>query len=204
MRIAPISCIRPRRDHAAEALGQLTATDGQLDALVKDGPFELDVSRSLYLCELAESERSQTMLVCGCKLTELGGAAANPERVAARAERLSVLGAQDEPVVVSYAGNIALDIILGAAKSATPLYALKNGSRRLVVWRVSRPEAVEALIATFATMDGIIVAGQDLAEALVVHSGTDAPLALAALVPADQLAGTTLSLPRGLFIRKLG
>lgn len=246
MRIAPISCIRPRRGQVVEALGAALRDAAELDALVKDGPYELDASRSLYLCEVTEGERSQTQLVCGCELAGLGGSTADDARTGAEGARgpaggatadaehagtgqpcdatdpsearagaaaidaashISALGAQDKPVVIAYPGNVAIDIILGAAKAATPLYALEGDAVRLVVWRVSRPEAVEALEAALAGTRGCIAAGQELASSLSARLGAvagNAPLPLASLVAEAQLAGgTPLELPSGLFIRRI-
>lgn len=251
MRIAPISCIRPRRGQVVEALGAAPCDAAELDALVKDGPYELDASRSLYLCEVTEGERSQTQLVCGCELAGLGGSTADDAHVGSEgphgsaegetaprdahadagqscgmtadatdpskahtdvaalgaASRLSALGAQDKPVVIAYPGNVAIDIILGAAKAATPLYALEGDAVRLVVWRVSRPEAVEALEAALSGTSGCIAAGQELASTLSARLGAvagNAPLPLASLVSEAQLAGgTPLELPSGLFIRRI-
>lgn len=227
MRIAPISCIRPRRGQVVEALGATPCDAAALDALVKDGPYELDASRSLYLCEVTEGERSQTQLVCGCELAGLVCATADDEHAGTgqpcdatdpskahagaaalgAASRLSALGAQDEPVVIAYPGNVVIDIILGAAKAATPLYALEGDGACLVVWRVSRPEAVEALEAALAGASGHIVTGQELASALAGRLGAfagKAPLPLASLVSEEQLAdGAPLELPHGLFIRRI-
>ncbi len=73
---------------------------------------------------------------------------------------LSELGAHAEPVVVEYEPNYALDVIVSAAQSATPLYNLSNGSDlQVVVWRVSRTDAVEAICAMLGSMEGRLAGG---------------------------------------------
>ena len=74
---------------------------------------------------------------------------------AVAAGRLRALGAHAEPIVVEHSPSFALDVIVGAAQTATPLYNLSNGTEtQVVVWRVSRQDAVDAICAALAAEPG--------------------------------------------------
>lgn len=133
-------------------------------------------------------------------------------------DEIKRLGAQVHPVRLLHAGNFALDIILGAAKTATPLYALDGPSgQRLTVWRVSRPEAIDALKATYGTLGlslatsaDALVAEADIALAREHHAavktqGIPAPsdIALAVLIPQNQAGADTFSIPAGLLMHRI-
>ena len=165
MQIQGFSCTRPQPEHM-DAM-RACATASELDALVADGSYTTDVSRALYLVARRHGGVVTTGVACCCAVDELGTGIAlesTDESAAGKAARhMESLGAHDEPIVIAYEGNVALDLILGAARSATPLYNLANGDERVVVWRVSRPEAIEAVTATFARIDGQVVSGCEVA-----------------------------------------
>lgn len=165
MHIQPFSCTRPEADHVSAARGFATAAE--LDAAVAAGDYTCDVSRALYLVAHAVNGEVTTGVACCFDASELGEVVScegvEEEGARAAADRLEALGAHDMPVTIAYDGNVALTYILGAARSATPLYNLKRPGEQLVVWRVSRPEAVEAICATFAQIRGEVVAGAEQA-----------------------------------------
>lgn len=162
MQIQGFSCTRPQPEHM-DAM-RACATAAELDALVAADAYTTDVSRALYLVARRHGDAVTTGVVCCCSADELGGKIACEQveegAATARADELEALGAHARPITIAYEGNMALDLILGAARSATPLYNLSNGADQLVVWRMSRPEAIEAVTATFATIEGHVVAGQ--------------------------------------------
>lgn len=126
---------------------------------VADGTFVTDASRAFYLYELAQGEHSQTGLVCCASVDEyLDGTIkrhenTRPEKERDRIAHIEALGAQTGPIFLTYRDNLAADVIINAAKGATPLYDFTDDEGvRQRVWRVSRPEAVEALEATFAAI----------------------------------------------------
>ncbi len=85
--------------------------------------------------------------------TDVASNKALVEASEAHLEQMRSLGAHAEPIVCEYEASYALDVIVAAAQSATPLYNLSNGSEtQVVVWRVSREDAVDAIRATLAAV----------------------------------------------------
>lgn len=181
MQIQPFSCLRPVPERIGDALskGVGAAEDRSL--------FTLDASRALYLVRRrAASGEAFDGLACCCGVDELAGLAVRGDEGSqgtreisdgtsptARTARDDLDGSdpasrlQVTPVMLAYQGNVALRIIFDAAMTATPLYDLQgpDGSR-LAAWRVSRPEAVDALAATFEAIGAVRLAGEhDLAHA---------------------------------------
>ena len=123
---------------------------------VADGTYVTDAAQAYYLYELTQGGRSQTGLVCCCSVDEyLDGTIkrhenTRPEKERDRIAHIEALGAQTGPIFLTYRDSMAADVIIGAAKGATPLYDFTDDEGvRQRVWRVARPEAVEALKATF-------------------------------------------------------
>ena len=154
MQIQGFSCTRPQPEHMDQM--RACATAAELDGLVAAGAYTSDVSRALYLVARRHDDVVTTGVACCCSAAELDAAAVDADEAAARADEIEALGAHTRPITIAYEGNRALDLILGAARSATPLYNLSNGSEQVVVWRMSRPEAIEAVTTTFAQIDGHI------------------------------------------------
>ena len=89
--------------------------------------------------------------------------------------------------------------------------------QRLTVWRVSRPEAIDALKATYGTLGlslatsaDALVAEADIALAREHHAavktqGIPAPsdIALAVLIPQNQAGADTFSIPAGLLMHRI-
>lgn len=181
MQIQPFSCLRPVPERVGDALskGVGAAEDRSL--------FTLDASRALYLVRRrAASGEAFDGLVCCCGVDELAGLAVRGDEGSQGAREISdgtsptARTARDDldgndpasrlqvtPVMLAYQGNVALRIIFDAVMTATPLYDLQgpDGSR-LAAWRISRPEAVDALAATFEAIGAVRLAGEhDLALA---------------------------------------
>ncbi len=175
------------------------ATAAELDALIGQELYTQDLGRSLYLVARRDGELVRRGIVCCGDVDELAALAedAGVSGEAARAdtegeavaeaagisgeadavavERLRALGAHAEPVVVEHSPNFALDVIVGAAQTATPLYNLSNGAEtQVVVWRVSRQDAVDAICAALASEPGKL-AGEG--EALAANARTAAAAA---------------------------
>ena len=167
MLVSPFSCTRPEPDHVAAA--RAFASAAELDAAIAAGDYTCDVSRALYLVAHAANGAVTTAVACCCDLSELGGSVACGQAYEDEAQRvaahLEALGAHDVPVTIAYPANVALSYILGAARTSTPLYNLQRAGEQLVLWRVSRPEAVEAICATFGQLEGHVVAGEEQAAA---------------------------------------
>lgn len=136
MKIQAFSCLRPVPEHIGEVLGQ-KLDSAQAGKLLKNKVLTLDISRALYLCAYSDGAHTWQALYA-CLETEPNGEAKGAY--------------QFEPQRLIYASNIAIDIILNAAAAAVPLYNVHNGAQQLVVWRISRPEAVEALQAAFSSV----------------------------------------------------
>ena len=152
MQIQGFSCTRPQPEHIDQM--RVCTTAAELDGLVAAGAYTSDVSRALYLVARRHDGVVTTGVACCCSAAELDAAAIDADEAGARADEIEALGAHTRPITIAYEGNRALDLILGAARSATPLYNLSSGSEQVVVWRMSRPEAIEAVTTTFAQIDG--------------------------------------------------
>lgn len=187
MQIQPFSCLRPVPERIGDALskGIGAAEDRSL--------FTLDASRALYLVRRrAASGETFDGLVCCCSVDELAGLAVRGDEGSKGTREISdgtsptartrddldgndpASRLQVTPVMLAYQGNVALRIIFDAAMTATPLYDLQgpDGSR-LAAWRVSRPEAVDALAATFEAIGAVRLAGEHdlaLAEDELAHA----------------------------------
>lgn len=162
MKVLPFPCVRPVPEHVDEVVAwPADALDGPAGADVlaaqqAGGALMYDPSRSYYVVERATTEGVVTGVVgiCTTAAYEDGTIAwateATETDVQARAESICSLGAQAVPVVAGYADQPVLDIIIGAAKGSTPLYAfISDDGARCTVWEVRRTDAVEALKAMF-------------------------------------------------------
>ena len=239
MQLKAFSCVRPQLNQAAEALGylscarQVAGTEAPLEGRLASELFMTDASRALYLCELRDlASRTVTGLVGCLGVSDITSGhvtcterlmptdvAAHQQAVAQVVSASEQLGAQDEVATLAHPTSFALDVIVTAAKSATPLWKFETqDGNELTVWRMSRPEALEALEATFASIEGAVIRderSQLVAEAAeLAHERAQAAATVATgmeptasfpvfLVPANQLSGAGApTLPRGLFSRR--
>ena len=91
------------------------------------------------------------------------------EKVRDRVAHISAVTAQTGPVLLAYPDMPALDVLVGLACTATPLYDfVADDGVRHTVWRIARDLAVEAICATFAQVPCAYIAdGHHRAEAAV-------------------------------------
>ena len=213
------------------------ATSAELDALIAEGAYTQDLGRCLYLVARRDDELVRRGIVCCGEVDELAAMVAaidglgNAPQVdeakdedgpldtpgaESSLERARALGAHAEAVVCEYEASYALDVIVAAAQSATPLYNLSNGSgTQVVIWRVSREDAVQAICAVLATTPcepaaesaGAVAAAKALADEerekrpnLDARSAVLHPLCL--LVPAGQDMSTPLLPSNGLLMHR--
>ena len=235
MQVQAFSCARPLPEHMGRMC--VPATSAELDALIAEGAYTQDLGRCLYLVARRDGELVRRGIVCCGEVDELAamvaaidglgnapqvdesededgpldtpGAEGSPEKARA-------LGAHAEAVVCEYEASYALDVIVAAAQSATPLYNLSNGSgTQVVIWRVSREDAVQAICAVLATTPcepaaesaGAVAAAKALAdEAREKRPNLDARSAflhpLCLLVPAGQDMSTPLLPSNGLLMHR--
>lgn len=160
-----------------------------------------------YLYELSDQGHSQTGLVAACAVSDYrDGTIRRHEKTRVQKEQdrfdhIKATRAQTSPALIAYPDNYAVDVIVGAAKMAEPLYdfTFEDGVRHRV-WRIAREAAQDALTATFATIPaGYIADGHHRAAAAVryarewheAHPSTSTPQScdyfLAVLFPANQL-----------------
>ncbi len=129
-----IVCCGDADELAELVLGNNSQVEGEFDASSGDGHEVASVQAHGHATDVASNK-------------------ALVEASEAHLEQMRSLGAHAEPIVCEYETSYALDVIVAAAQSATPLYNLSNGSEtQVVVWRVSREDAVDAIRATLATM----------------------------------------------------
>ena len=121
-----------------------------------DGTYLRDGRRAYYLYELTWQGRTQTGLVAVCSIDEYENGTikrhelTREEKERDRIKHIRALGCQTGPIFLTYRDEPVLDIILNAAKQATPLYDFVDEQDvRQVVWEVKRPDSVEAISAMF-------------------------------------------------------
>ena len=235
MQVQAFSCARPLPEHMGRMC--VPATSAELDALIAEGAYTQDLGRCLYLVARRDGELVRRGIVCCGEVDELAAMVAAKDGLGnapqvdesededgpldtpgaeGSPEKDRALGAHAEAVVCEYEASYALDVIVAAAQSATPLYNLSNGSgTQVVIWRVSREDAVQAICAVLATTPcepaaesaGAVAAAKALAdEAREKRPNLDARSAvlhpLCLLVPAGQDMSTPLLPSNGLLMHR--
>ena len=121
-----------------------------------DGTYLRDGRRAYYLYELTWQGRTQTGLAAVCSIDEYENGTikrhelTREDKERDRIEHIRALGCQTGPIFLTYRDEPVLDIILSAAKQATPLYDFTDEEGvHQTVWEVSRPDSVEAIAAMF-------------------------------------------------------
>lgn len=167
-----------------------------------------DQTPCFYLYRLEQGGHSQLGLVGSVYADEyLDGTIRRHELTRARKEQdrvdhIRATGAQTGLILLAYRDNYALDVVLGAAATAQPLYDFTDDEGvRQTVWRIARPAAVEAIQATFeASVPAAYIADGHHRAAAAVRVAQEERAAhpertgeqpydtfLAALFPANQL-----------------
>ena len=119
---------------------------------IEDGTLVEDRNLSYYIYELSWEGRAQTGSVAVCSVDEYEQGVikrhelTREEKERDRIEHIGALGCQTGPIFLAYRDQPVLDMIVGAAKTSTPLYAFtdEDGVRQ-TVWEVVRRDAVDAL-----------------------------------------------------------
>lgn len=119
---------------------------------IEDGTLVEDRNLSYYIYELSWEGRTQTGIVAVCSVDEYEQGVikrhelTREEKERDRIEHIGALGCQTGPIFLAYRDQPVLDMIVGAAKTSTPLYAFTDeDSVRQTVWEVVRRDAVDAL-----------------------------------------------------------
>lgn len=167
-----------------------------------------DQTPCLYLYRLEQNGHAQLGLVGAVYADEyLDGTIRRHELTRARKEQdrvdhIRATGAQTGLILLAYRDNYALDVILGAATAAEPLYDFTDQEDvHQTVWRIARPAAIEAIQATFeASVPAAYIADGHHRAAAAVRVAQEERAAhperagvqpydtfLAALFPANQL-----------------
>ena len=127
-----------------------------LQERLADGTYMRDGRRAYYLYELTWQGRTQTGLVAVCSIDEYEDGTikrhelTREDKERDRIEHIRALGCQTGPIFLTYRDEPVLNIILSAAKQATPLYDFTDEEGvHQTVWEVSRPDSVEAIAAMF-------------------------------------------------------
>lgn len=119
---------------------------------IEDGTLVEDRNLSYYIYELSWEGHSQTGIVAVCSVDEYEQGVikrhelTREEKERDRIEHIGALGCQTGPIFLAYRDQPVLDMIVGAAKTSTPLYAFtdEDGVRQ-TIWEVVRRDAVDAL-----------------------------------------------------------
>lgn len=119
---------------------------------IEDGTLVEDRNFSYYIYELSWEGHTQTGIVAVCSVDEYEQGVikrhelTREEKERDRIEHIGALGCQTGPIFLAYRDQPVLDMIVGAAKTSTPLYAFTDDDGvRQTVWEVVRRDAVDAL-----------------------------------------------------------
>lgn len=124
---------------------------------IDDGVYIEDGNRAYYIYELSWRGRVQTGITCVCSVDEYEQGVikrhelTREDKERDRVEHIRALGCQTGPIFLTYRDQPVLDMIIEAAKTASPLYDFTDDEGvRQRVWEVVRAEAVEAIGAMLA------------------------------------------------------
>ena len=130
-----------------------------LEERAADGTLMRDPNKCYYLYRLSQNGRSQTGIVAACALDDyMDGTIKRHELTRRdkeddRVRHIQATGCQTGPIFLAYRDDPTLSFLVGAAKEAEPLYDFEDAEGvRQTVWRVGRPEAVEAFELMLARM----------------------------------------------------
>lgn len=119
---------------------------------IEDGTLVEDRNLSYYIYELSWEGHTQTGIVAVCSVDEYEQGVikrhelTREEKERDRIEHIGALGCQTGPIFLAYRDQPVLDMIVGAAKTSTPLYAFTDEDGVCqTVWEVVRRDAVDAL-----------------------------------------------------------
>ena len=149
MKALPFPCIRPAQDRVLEALPQMGGILSSNDALrdaIADGLMLKDPGAAYYAYECSGEPGRVTGVVAICPVGVLACDDAPSAGTAPAARAIAALKVQPRPVTLVYEASPVMDIILGAAKEGTSLYAVTDPSGITHrVWEVKREDAVGAI-----------------------------------------------------------
>lgn len=130
-----------------------------LEERAADGTLMRDPNKCYYLYRLAQNDRSQTGIVAACALDDyMDGTIKRHELTRRdkeddRVRHIQATGCQTGPIFLAYRDDPTLSFLVAAAKEAEPLYDFEDAEGvRQTVWRIGRPEAVEAFELMLARM----------------------------------------------------
>ena len=119
---------------------------------IADGTFVEDKNLAYYIYQLAWEGRVQTGIACVCAVDDYEQGVikrhelTREDKERDRIEHIEALGCQTGPIFLTYRDQPVLDMIVGAAKTSTPLYDFTDEAGvRQTVWEVARRDAVDAL-----------------------------------------------------------
>ncbi len=119
---------------------------------IEDGTFVEDKNLAYYIYQLAWEGRIQTGIACVCAVDDYEQGVikrhelTREDKERDRVEHIEALGCQTGPIFLTYRDQPVLDMIVGAAKTSTPLYDFTDEAGvRQTVWEVVRRDAVDAL-----------------------------------------------------------
>ena len=122
-----------------------------LEERAADGTLMRDPNKCYYLYRLEQDGHAQTGIVAACSLDDyMDGTIKRHEKTRRdkeddRVRHIEATGCQTGPIFLAYRDEPALAFLVASACAAEPLYDFTDAEGvRQTVWRVGRPEAVEA------------------------------------------------------------
>lgn len=147
---------------------------------IADGTYLYDAAPCYYLYELKRAGRAQTGIVAVCSVADYEEGRikrhelTRPDKEQDRVDHIEALGYQTGPIFLAYRDEPVLQFILDAVKTGKPLYRFTDEEDiEQTVWRVHRPESIEAIHAMLERMPSLYIADGHHRTASAVRAAHD-------------------------------
>ena len=147
---------------------------------IADGTYLYDAAPCYYLYELKRADRAQTGIVAVCSVADYEEGRikrhelTRPDKEQDRVDHIEALGYQTGPIFLAYRDEPVLQFILDAVKTGKPLYHFTDEEGiEQTVWRVHRPESIEAIHAMLDRMPSLYIADGHHRTASAVRAAHD-------------------------------
>lgn len=145
---------------------------------IDEGIFFLDSEQCYYIYEQTMDGRKQTGIVACCSIDDYANGIirrhenTRAEKEADRIHHVDVCNAQTGPIFLAYRSNPTINQIVSQYKTSAPIYDfISEDGIHHIVWKVSNPEDIHSLEATFDAIDHTYIADGHHRAASAVQVG---------------------------------
>lgn len=136
-----------------------------LDGMIEDGTFITDRDECYYIYELTMDGRTQTGLVACASIDDYADNIikkhenTRADKEADRIHHVDTCDAQTGPIFLAYRANETIRSIMDKVKKEQTLYSFTSDDGiRHQVWKIGKPEDIEAIRSEFEKTDSIYIA----------------------------------------------